>query len=243
MPSWNIHTAHVEELLASCNPDELGIADANAFLFGNYVPDVYLGFMVPDITYRLDYCLTHIAQVNQIPVPDSDRFWDMYIFRRRPINYSELSLALGAWAHLLTDRCYNSRFRDFRETHDTPQGEKLRMCKQADFDLFGHALGISTHVQPTRKLFDAAKRFHAYSILPDDARRAIDVADNIVANNAPLPDTQTYQLLDKQWMNDTFDCCASELRLWLATWQKLESSGQRTSAEDIRAILDFASET
>ena len=68
MPSWNIHTAHVERLLADCEPDDLGIEDVNAFLFGNYVPDIYLGFMVADITFHVDYCRTWPSRTSR-PFP------------------------------------------------------------------------------------------------------------------------------------------------------------------------------
>ena len=40
MPSWNIHSAHAEKLLADCGAAALGVADENAFLFGNFVPEV-----------------------------------------------------------------------------------------------------------------------------------------------------------------------------------------------------------
>ena len=32
MPSWNIHTAHVERLLSQRTPDDLGIEDVNAVI-------------------------------------------------------------------------------------------------------------------------------------------------------------------------------------------------------------------
>ncbi len=61
MPSWNIHTAHVERLLREHGASELGIDDKDAFLMGNLLPDVYVGYMVPDATWRIDYKLTHLT--------------------------------------------------------------------------------------------------------------------------------------------------------------------------------------
>ena len=55
MPSWNIHTAHVERLLREHGASELGIGDKDAFLMGNLLPDVYVGYMVPDASWRIDY--------------------------------------------------------------------------------------------------------------------------------------------------------------------------------------------
>jgi len=237
MPSWNIHTAHVERLLADCRAQELGIADVNAFLFGNYVPDIYVGFMVPDVSVRIDYCMTHWAAVNTIPIPDADRFWDTYIYKRRPSSPTGVSLAVGAWAHLVADRFCNGRFRRCGKTHETREGEELRKQKQADFDLFGHALGISSAVEVTPELLAAAMRFRGYSILEEDVTRSVRVADDIVRASAEVPSNGDYQLLSAEWMADTFEACNERLELWLGSWRALEASGTSASSSAIRADL------
>lgn len=235
MPSWNVHTAHVERLLAERSPETLGIGDANAFLFGNYVPDLYLGFMVADTTYRIDYLLTHLAKPSIIPIPDADLFWDRYVCRHVPDADAGRSLVLGAWAHLVTDRYYNGRFRTFAATHDTPKGDELRERKQADFDLFGHSLGITSYVRDTPDLKTAAQGFWPYRILPDDVDRAIAVACAIVDDCATAPSGKDYQLLDESWFNDTFEACNERLAVWLEAWQRLQARGARAKAVDIRA--------
>lgn len=79
MPSWNIHTAHVEHLLKQGTPEEFGIKDANAFLFGNFVPDVYVGYMVKHPSGVLPYTVTHLADPHAIPIPREQEFWDTYV--------------------------------------------------------------------------------------------------------------------------------------------------------------------
>lgn len=79
MPSWNVHIAHAQRLLAECPPSSLGIRDANAFLFGNLVPDVYVGYMLPNPSGILPYSLTHFADPCAIPVPREREFWDLYV--------------------------------------------------------------------------------------------------------------------------------------------------------------------
>ncbi|MBQ9000359.1 MAG: hypothetical protein IJ087_00705 [Eggerthellaceae bacterium] len=222
MPSWNIHTAHVERLFAEHSANELGIADANAFLFGNYAPDIYLGFMVPDTTFRLDYCLTHLATPHNIPAPDADRFWDECIAHeaRKPKSGNVMSLTLGAWAHLVADRTYNLRFRQFCDTRDTPQGEQLRLRKQADFDLFGHSLGIASCAEANDELYDAARRFRPYSILPADVERTIEVAAAIVRESAARVDAGEYQLLSPEWLAETFELCHTLIAGRLLAWRE-----------------------
>lgn len=234
MPSWNIHTAHVERLFEQCRPGELGIGDPNAFLFGNYAPDIYLGFMVDDITFHVDYCLTHMAEPNVTPVPDADRFWDLYVCRR-PMTPVKRSLALGAWAHLAADRMYNGRFRGFAEGLDAPGGDELRTCKQGDFDAFGRSLAITSHVKADDALFDAALAFRPYSILPEDVVRTIGKADEIVDASAPSAQEPGYSLIGAEWMQATFDACDTRLKSWLATWKRLSEAGRRATSADVRA--------
>lgn len=237
MPSWNIHTAHVERLVSDCSAHDLGIEDVNTFLFGNYVPDVYVGFMVPDASMHIDYCMTHLANVGLTPMPDADKFWDMYIYKRRPKTPSGVSLALGAWAHLVADRFYNGMFLTFLETHDAPKGEELRICKQGDFDVFGNTLGISSCVQITPELLDAAKKFRGYSVLAVDVEKSVDVANRIVHASAVGPAAQVYRLLSVEWLTEVFEACNERLVQWLAAWQALEGEGKKASAEDIREQL------
>ncbi len=243
MPSWNIHTAHVERLLADCSPDTLGISDANAFLFGNYVPDVHVGFMVPDASYHIDYCITHFASPSVTPVPDADRFWDIYLGRRAIPDPSRLSLTLGAWAHLVADRFYNGWFRAFCKTHDVPTGEELRKCKQADFDTFGCSLAISSHVKVNSDLERAAQEFRPYSVLPRDVALSVEVANAIVDRSGNPASEAEYLLLSDDWMHDVFAACDERLKTWLLTWRMLADWGESTLSADIRLAAGIRPQT
>lgn len=241
MPSWNVHTAIVERLLAGRNISALGIEDANTFLFGNYVPDIYVGFMVPDASWHIDYCITHLAKIELIPVPNSDLFWDYYVGRRKPASAAGVDLVVGAWAHLVADRFYNERFRTFLLAHDVPEGEALRKAKQGDFDTFGRSLGVTSLVEATPSLVDAAWDFKPYRLLPDDIARAVEVANAIVRESRPASEARgrsiaNYQILDEKWMRTILDDCVEYLLVWLETWQRFEGAGRRCLAADIRAV-------
>ena len=131
MPSWNIHTAHVERLLDDVSLPELGVSDANAFLFGNLAPDIYVGYMVPDITRKIEYRDTHFADPGFIPAPDASLFY------RRYVQSGEANdVTLGSWTHLLCDHYYNLRTIEFIDRIGVKPGEQTRIRKQGDFDLF-----------------------------------------------------------------------------------------------------------
>ncbi len=79
MPSWNIHIAHAEELLASGGALAAAVCDRNAFLFGNVLPDIRVGYMVPGIVEPIPYRITHFAKPEHIPKPREWEFWDAYV--------------------------------------------------------------------------------------------------------------------------------------------------------------------
>lgn len=96
MPSWNIHTAHAERLLAADGAVSRIVRDRNAFLFGNLIPDIYVGYMVPSIECPIPYRITHFANPEHIPKPRYDEFWERYI---APANGASASLSMRNAPH------------------------------------------------------------------------------------------------------------------------------------------------
>lgn len=79
MPSWNIHIAQTERLLDRRGVVAATVRDRNAFLFGNLVPDIFVGYMVPGIERPIPYRVTHFAKPEPIPKPREHEFWDTYV--------------------------------------------------------------------------------------------------------------------------------------------------------------------
>ena len=78
MPSWNIHIAQTELLLERPSVAH-AVRDRNAFLFGNVVPDIFVGYMVPGVMDPIPYRITHFAKPEAIPKPREREFWDTYV--------------------------------------------------------------------------------------------------------------------------------------------------------------------
>ncbi len=79
MPSWNIHIAHTERLLEGGGSVARAVCDRNAFLLGNVVPDIFVGYMVPGVEDPIPYRITHFAKPEPIPKPREDEFWETYV--------------------------------------------------------------------------------------------------------------------------------------------------------------------
>lgn len=203
MPSWNIHIAHVERLLREEGAQALGVQDTNAFLVGNLLPDILVGYMVPHTTQRIDYKMTHFAGREHIPVPRADIFWDLYIEEQGQVS----DVVLGAWAHLTADHVYNTHTRRFLHSHRIDPGEQARIGKQSDFAQFGHTLNISTHMHADQALLDTCQSFPPYSLAATDVRAAVEVANHIVDTNTELsgPKIPIYQLLTAEFFESAWE--------------------------------------
>ena len=80
MPSWNIHIAQTEELLRREGPVSRAVHDRNIFLFGNVVPDIFVGYMLDlDFDRIIPYTVTHCAKSEPIPKPREWEFWERFV--------------------------------------------------------------------------------------------------------------------------------------------------------------------
>lgn len=201
MPSWNIHTAHVEHLLAGEQAASLGIASTNEFMFGNIAPDVYVGYVVPDITHKMEYKDTHLADPGFIPTPDAALFYKRYVRDQEPND-----VALGAWTHLICDHYYNLRTIEYIARIGVEVGTQTRIRKQADFDLYGRTFDISSVPVATSELLGTCARFSQYAIEAADVHAAIEAQRQIVARNARehLEGVPAYDLFTSAFFSATF---------------------------------------
>ncbi len=224
MPSWNIHTAHVERLLAKEDAAALGIRDVNGFLMGNLVPDIYVGWMVPDVTRKIDYRKTHFAGLGHVPEPNYGTFFKRFAAPNADDGGRVSDVVLGAWTHLLADHIYNAHFnRLLTRLHLLPSPQ-IRERKQADFDTYGRTLEISTVPQPTPQLVAACGAFPQYAIAESDVRATCEVMERIVADNARLHvDDPAYDLLS----DDYFACVSAEVDATMRTALHEYASGRR----------------
>lgn len=209
MPSWNIHTAHVERILSAESLESLGLTNANTFLFGNLVPDIYAGHMVQPITRKIEYEVTHLADPLFIPVPDADGFYQRYV--RDGV---ENDLTLGAWVHLLCDHYYNLRTNEYIASIGVEPGDETRIRKQADFDMFGRTLVICSVPQVTDELLALCASFPQYAIHEKDVYATVCAQEAVVRKNAEghVDVEPQYDLLTPEFFHNTFNEVDAVLR-------------------------------
>ena len=216
MPSWNVHIAHAEDLLKRHSPHELGINDWNAFLLGCLLPDVYVGYMVQPLSKKLPYRMTHLADTSKVPLPDYETFAARYVYAQdmqdtRDTYAHALSAAhdliLGTWCHLMADHTYHAHTRVYLAEHHIPRGEKARIGKQGDLQLFGQTFDLHSHIEIDSALLAQAHAFPAYEINDCDLYTTSKIVDNIVKENAQahLDATPAYTMLDQAFFEEAFE--------------------------------------
>lgn len=222
MPSWNVHIAHAEDLLKRHSPHELGINDWNAFLLGCLLPDVYVGYMVQPLSKKLPYRMTHLADTSKVPLPDYETFAARYVYARGAQGAQDMQdtrdthahapsaaydLILGTWCHLMADHTYNAHTRVYLAEHHIPRGEKARIGKQGDLQLFGQTFDLHSHIEIDSALLAQAHAFPAYEINDCDLYTTSKIVDNIVKENARahLDTTPAYTMFEQEFFEEAFE--------------------------------------
>ncbi|WP_077598279.1 hypothetical protein [Olsenella urininfantis] len=233
MPSWNIHLAQAEAALREAAASDLGIEDENAFLFGNLVPDVYVGYMVLPLPYRIGYCETHFADPGHVPEPRYWEFWGHFGLPSADEHGRVSDVVLGAWCHLLADNVYNHNVNVFRQAHGIPRGEETRIRKQADFELFGRTLELSRTCHETEWLKEEALAFPQYGIYPDELRLSIQVANQMVLDNqlGRPQGRPSYSMLTAELFDQTFDEVLSRMVAGLKAYAREGASAPELREE------------
>lgn len=206
MPSWNIHVAQTECLLDRMSDLSRAVSSRNAFLFGNLVPDIFVGYMVPDVDHLIPYRITHFADPVPIPKPHEEEFWNEYVTPalEASCDLAVRDMVLGAWVHLLADNTWNMRTNEYLDRIGGQPGEEFRIKKQADFDVFGKTLHIEAVPEKTLELLGAARMFPQYPIDEDAVEKTIASVSAIVRANPGEPHHTPYRLLTDEFFDVVF---------------------------------------
>lgn len=222
MPSWNVHIAHVEHVLKTHTLEGIGVHNPSAFLLGNLLPDLYVGYMVPDITKKILYNTTHMAPHAHVPLPNYQAFGEEFLSHTRVSYDQETSqdLVLGAWCHLMCDHTYNQATRTFLDAHHIEHGEQARIGKQTDLDTYGRTLDITRTITIDDDLIAQVSRFAQYEIDMRDVCACARVVKDIVARNKRehIDGIPQYMMLHQAFFDDTFKSVNDLLDFQLTTY-------------------------
>ena len=149
MPSWNIHIAQTERLLARASVLADSVRDRNAFLFGCVIPDIFVGYMVPGIADPIPYRITHFAKPEPIPKPREHEFWDTYV---APLLKSSPTGAPAAATSIIEERerlnrvHYPQRYKDAEPVAGPGACEFSLASEDVAQSLLDLTLGVWSHL-------------------------------------------------------------------------------------------------
>ena len=129
---------------------------------------------------------------------------------------------LGAWAHLVCDAGYNGATRHYIAEIGVKPGDRTRIRKQKDFELYGRTFFLERRVPLTPSLIDECAAFPQYPILAEDVERGVKAADVLLDGNNErhLADAPTYSLLTPEFFRTTGDRVDETLRQGLLRFGK-----------------------
>lgn len=209
MPSWPMHF-----VVASRVNEKLKLP-SNTFLFGNIMPDILEGYLVKDISNRINDYSTHYSRqrivINEIllKLPGIEAFYEEYQEQlKNPI-------LCGYYVHLLTDyfwnkNTYTNYFKNVDSNmrmisvklkdgsvHKMHYDEGVRI-KQKDFAMFSDYLKRTTKMEyPIYEdsILEQAKDLKEFTYTKEDIKNTILYVQEVVKG------TQTYLQEDYKMYN------------------------------------------
>lgn len=126
MPNWKIHLEVGKRIgkKIKYNQEEMKL-----FLLGNILPDINNGYIVKDISTRLEHDFTHYR------VEKNSTYMNFYNLHKKDIDNP---ISCGYFVHLFTDYFFNKDF--YLRTRETElkdlTHDELRILKQSDFQSY-----------------------------------------------------------------------------------------------------------
>ncbi|MBP3596939.1 MAG: zinc dependent phospholipase C family protein [Clostridia bacterium] len=130
MPNWKTHIEigiRINEVL------KYNKSDLNLFLFGSILPDINNGYLITDVSNKIEHDITHMGKFINSSYTDFYNKYKKEIENRNPI-------FLGYLFHLYTDNTWNKNFyiRVQTENIKVENFDDLRIIKQSDFKVYNN---------------------------------------------------------------------------------------------------------
>ncbi len=129
MPNWKTHIEFGKRVNQKLN---YTAEKLELFLIGNLLPDINNGYMIPDISKKIDHETTHYV-IN-------GNYSYINFYNKHKENMKENPLLMGYFSHLFLDYNMNNNFyTTYREANiHKYEHKQLRIMKQSDFRLYNN---------------------------------------------------------------------------------------------------------
>ena len=177
MPNWKIHLEVAKRIGKKINYNK---EEMQLFLLGNILPDINNGYIVTDISTRLQHDFTHYR------AEKSSTYMYFYNLHKKDIKNPVLC---GYLVHLFTDYFFNkdfylrSRETELKDlTHD-----ELRIIKQSDFQSYNDKfLTNKLEIDDIKKAESATKIIENISVNSSDIKKVIEFLSKQETSNIQL---------------------------------------------------------
>lgn len=197
MPSWKIHLEYAKKINKYLKFENEAYT---LFLVGSILPDINNGYLVPNVSRKIEHDITHFGKYN-----DAKSYKQFYNIYHKEIENME-PLFLGYLFHLYVDYRWNKDFYNKVKNikRDEQKKEELRKAKQSDFLLYANNY-IENYIEVESVTFviDECRKIKEVSIDVQDILEAIAELNTYSKYNAVYT-FYTKEKLDKL-RNSTFN--------------------------------------
>ncbi len=175
MPNWKVHLEVAKRISKKLN---LNKKEHDLFLFGNILPDINNGYLVKDVSRKIDHEITHFVMNDK---PSYENFFDEYHEQIK-----EDILLLGYFSHLYVDYKFNNNFyTTYREQNiDKYPRTELRIIKQSEFKIYNNKyIDNFIDTEEYEKICNATKFIEVVDVDCEDVRKTIEALKEIEVYN------------------------------------------------------------
>ena len=208
MPGWIMHLVTAEEVRKQLEVDK------DSFLFGNILPDVYNGYIVSNLSHKIEHKISHYDTKQKI----EEKIYSLpgvqaFVEKNKSILENN-SVALGYLTHLMTDYYWNKktftkkyiyneqgkvgkvRLKDGRilQTHDKLEAMYL---KQGDFKVFSKFLLNNNTISKPKyqeQLIEKSNEMEGLHVNKQDLYQVFSYLENIPEKVEEKIEESQYQL-------------------------------------------------
>ena len=212
MPGWMMHLATANEISKQLQVDK------NSFLFGNILPDVYNGYIVPNLSHKIEHKISHYDTKQKIQekvygLPGVYKFVE-----KNKEALDNNSVALGYLTHLMTDYYWNKKTYTqkyiyneqgkvgkvklksgrIRQIHENLEAMYL---KQADFKLFSKFLLKNVSIPRPKyqeQIMEKSNQIQRLQVNKEDLYKVFSYLENIPERVEEEVKISQYQLYSQE---------------------------------------------
>ena len=219
MPSWGIHLEIANKLAKKLNLEGM---DKNNFIFGNILPDINNGYVIPNVKIVIPHEMTHFSEKRDNN-PTYINFYKKYKDKL------DNKVILGYFVHVVSDLYFNNMTYTEYGIYDSSgnriglrlndgtemigDGEQRRATKTNDFKIFADYIYNNSNLENLKyndEIIKSLKVIEEIDVNEQDMKNAIEYINKCINKEisvSPEESNATYKVFSEEDLKKRTDIC------------------------------------